>query len=416
MGNREVSEKKNQNKRLELEVIANLRAEVEILKNQLSSFSTEWASRRNTVNFRNQELLQKKQRLQAEEAKFHAFSLRLKNELNLADKFENAKANAEEAFREKEAERKKLEGQIALQKEVSVRSTQQLFKLREEEASLYGEIQGIMAACRNLQSHINKLNQEFQKQQELLYNAEYQIQLMERKVARAKGERTLEEKKDLQKDVEEAAKKNTDIKAQHKVLNESVKKLNDDLRAVENRLGEVKGAEKKLGSQIEELALENDMTVQDLSKVTKKKEEVLVQHDIMKLEIKKIRESLGKATDHVYGLENKKNQLEMSMQEREREILVHRDVLLAEQKAIEDERHRIAIELAERRNKVKNLRIKYESLVQKARNSPSIQTVPKTAKPSTPRPTTLSRPPRRGKNCNGKVTNSAAKSTRRRRS
>ncbi len=58
----------------------------------------------------------------------------------------------------------------------------------------------------------------------------------------------------------------------------------------------------------------------------------------------------------------------MSMQEREKEILVHRDVLLAEQKAIEDERHRIAIELAERRNKVKNLRIKYESLVQKARN------------------------------------------------
>jgi chromosome segregation ATPase len=44
-------------------------------------------------------------------------------------------------------------------------------------------------------------------------------------------------------------------------------------------------------------------------------------------------------------------------------------VLLAEQKAIEDERHRIAIELAERRNKVKNLRIKYESLVQKAHGS-----------------------------------------------
>lgn len=87
----------------------------------------------------------------------------------------------------------------------------------------------------------------------------------------------------------------------------------------------------------------------------------------MKLEIKKIKENLNKATDHVYGLENKKNQLEMSMQEREKEILVHRDVLLAEQKAIEDERHRIAIELAERKNKVKNLRIKYESLVQKAR-------------------------------------------------
>jgi len=57
------------------------------------------------------------------------------------------------------------------------------------------------------------------------------------------------------------------------------------------------------------------------------------------------------------------------MQEREKEIQVHRDVLLAEQKAIEDERHNIAIELAERKNKVKNLKIKYESLVQKAHGS-----------------------------------------------
>lgn len=45
----------------------------------------------------------------------------------------------------------------------------------------------------------------------------------------------------------------------------------------------MKGSEKKLSLQIEELSLENDMTLQDLSKVTKKKEEVLVQHDVMKL-------------------------------------------------------------------------------------------------------------------------------------
>lgn len=60
------------------------------------------------------------------------------------------------------------------------------------------------------------------------------------------------------------------------------------------------------------------MTLQDLNKITKKKEEVLVQHDIMKLEIKKIKNILGRATDGVYTLENKKNQLEMSMQEREK--------------------------------------------------------------------------------------------------
>lgn len=43
---------------------------------------------------------------------------------------------------------------------------------------------------------------------------------------------------------------------------------------------------------------------------------------------------------------------------------MHRDVLKAEYKAAEEERHKIAVELAERLNKVKNLKIKYESFVQ----------------------------------------------------
>lgn len=99
-----------------------------------------------------------------------------------------------------------------------------------------------MATCRNLQAHINKLNQDFQKQQELLYNAEYQIQLMERKVARARGERTLEEKKDLQKDLDEAIKKNEEMSTQHKILNDSVKRLYEDLRGVKNNIGDVKNS------------------------------------------------------------------------------------------------------------------------------------------------------------------------------
>jgi len=63
------------------------------------------------------------------------------------------------------------------------------------------------------------------------------------------------------------------------------------------------------------------------------------------------------------------------MQEREKEISVHRDVLKAEFKAAEEERHKIAVELSERLNKVKNLKIKYESLVQKKQSSDGIEDI-----------------------------------------
>lgn len=50
---------------------------------------------------------------------------------------------------------------------------------------------------KNLQAKIHVLDQEQTRQQELIYSAEFQIQQMERKVARGMGERTDEEKQVL---------------------------------------------------------------------------------------------------------------------------------------------------------------------------------------------------------------------------
>jgi hypothetical protein len=36
------------------------------------------------------------------------------------------------------------------------------------------------------------------------------------------------------------------MKSKHKILNDSVKRLDEDLRAVKNKLSEVRGSEKKL--------------------------------------------------------------------------------------------------------------------------------------------------------------------------
>jgi hypothetical protein len=65
----------------------------------------------------------------------------------------------------------------------------------------------------------------------------------------------------------------------------------------------------------------------------------------MKLEIKNLRDTVNVEADRVYGLENRKYQLEMSMEEREKEIQVHKDILVSELKSAEEERHKVAVEL-----------------------------------------------------------------------
>ena len=62
------------------------------------------------------------------------------------------------------------------------------------------------------------------------------------------------------------------------------------------------------------------MATNDLEIVQGAKEKTLVQHDRKKLEIKRLRDTVNVEADKVYGLENRKYQLEMSMEEREKEI------------------------------------------------------------------------------------------------
>lgn len=56
---------------------------------------------------------------------------------------------------------------------------------------------------------------------------------MERRVARAKGERTLEEKKDLENEISIIEEKVNEQRKEHKTLLLSLKRLDDDLRAID---------------------------------------------------------------------------------------------------------------------------------------------------------------------------------------
>ena len=82
-----------------------------------------------------------------------------------------------------------VEKEIRSQKDLLFKESQQLFKLREQQANLIGDISGTLSASRNLEANIAKLKTERQRQQELLYNQDFQIQQMERKVDRLKGVR-----------------------------------------------------------------------------------------------------------------------------------------------------------------------------------------------------------------------------------
>merc|ERR1719502_2576426 len=201
------------------------------------------------------------------------------------------------------------------------------------------------------------------RQQELIYNAEFQIQQMERKVARGLGERSDDEKKKLNAVIAEQEASLERARDKKKMLVNQCRKLKNELKQAERKQELVTKQRGELGQRIGELELENTSAEQSLKSFVEQQQESMVQHDVMRLELKRLRDALNARADEVFSLENRRQQLTLSMEERKREIAVHQEVQRAQMRAAEDERHKAQLEVGARKQTVDKLRAKHETLV-----------------------------------------------------
>jgi len=266
-----------------------------------------------------------------------------------------------EELNEQEATRvKQTDKDLGMLKDRMFSEGQKLFELRQQEETLLSEISGGQRVSRNSSSKLKQLDEDSQRQRELVYAADFQLQLMERKVSRASGNRTPLEQKELKAKIAELTENLENYTSQFGMLTTQCKRLNNDLKQAKRQASEGEREAARLTGAIAELEMKNDSGQRALKNLVKSKEESMVGHDVLKLEVKRLREQLNAKADEVFGLQNRKFQLQMSMEERQQEIKVHSDVLKAQLKAAEEERHTTARELSEKLIKVERLANKYD--------------------------------------------------------
>eukprot|EP00968_Pinguiococcus_pyrenoidosus_P024199 scaffold4390_cov264-Pinguiococcus_pyrenoidosus.AAC.6 len=336
--------------------------ELDVMKNELESGATSLSKRRHEVQQLEAEVAQKTSKLQAERKQYKQWRENLELERGRAETSEQSAQKAEHTLKMHEMELVNLERKLKTKKEAMFRCSQHLFALRQEEANLIAEIAGARSNLRSIAGKVTDLDNKALRQQELLYNAEFQIQQMERKVARGLGERTDDEKRVLNAQIEALEKELTDAVNQRKMLAQQCRRLNNELRIALRVRTESENEQLSLKNRIAELELENGTAERQLGHSTERRNQAMVQHDVMRLELKRLRDMLTKKADEVFSLENRKQQLELSMEERKAEILVHQDVQRAQLRAAEDERHKISVELAQRKQQVAVRRAKYDTI------------------------------------------------------
>lgn len=337
-----------------------LHEEVEVIKNTLAKTATELQQVQAQNRTLKEDFHRKEDHLEMIKRKVEKTKAKLENEIMQLDSLDDKSA---ELRRLQDAEEQKLrdvQKQVVDLKETMFKSGQKLFALRTKERDLIAEIAGGQSQNKNMNLKVNQLDSQIMKQQELLYNADFQIQGLERRVARASGERSDEETRVLNQRIEKLTTVLEGVNVEHTLLTNQLKQAEDNLKAATRTKLDCAATTESLNSVIAELKLETETTIRSVKERVKEKEEKLVASDILQLEVKRLRDIFTMRTDEMYGLENRKRQLEMSIEERKHEIEIHKETLQAQLKLLQEEMHRITLEMKERELRVEKLQSKFE--------------------------------------------------------
>lgn len=339
--------------------IADFRDELESLKNELTSAAESLVVKRSLNANKRTDLEERRVVLERQRAKFQQIKQLVEEEKGSTRKAEITAKEAEKALNESEEEYNKSILKIKGLKEDLLKEQQIVFDTKKKEASMRSTIHGSKAASKNLENKLSQLDKEAARQQELLYNAEFQIQQIERKISRGMGERSDEEKRALRASIEELEANVEQVKETRKMLQGQLRKLNNELVSTRNRKEAAIVRKKELTERGAECALENRMLEDEIKEDTKVKEGQAVQNDLLRLEVRRLRDLLSAKADAVFSLENRRQQLLLSMEERKEEINVHRDMLRAELRVLDEEKHKVTMNLREKEGNVERLRSRF---------------------------------------------------------
>eukprot|EP01083_Nonionella_stella_P203388 742152_1 len=285
-GSRSV-EKARTEVQMRAQTVRELQHEAEITRNELNKACADKKKMEREANELAKISDHRQQQVIDVEKDVEEFRAHMENEFGKTDELEMNAKRVDEMYKETAARLQTIQKEERLLKEQMFRESQKLYAYRKQEADVMADISGTQASLRNMHGNVSDLDDKSLKQQEMLYNIEFQIQQLERKVTRASGKRTHEETIVLNSKIEELSKELAQEREKLTTLTTQVKRIQDGLRAARR---EVKGSAVQKSTaheKIIELEMENESAVAEKSKLEKERDDQIVENDNRLLDVKK---------------------------------------------------------------------------------------------------------------------------------
>lgn len=339
-----------------------MQLEVDSLKRENSTSANSVDNKRTQRKMANQGLKETKERAGALVGQLEDVKHRLSEEKLGTTSTERVAESIEMELAAREKQYQQAEKNISTLKKKMYKDSQRLAAFRKQEADLISDIHGAQANIKNFSTKIAELERKKSRQQELLYNANFQLQHMEKKVSRGLGVRSNEEQEKLASRIVELEVELDTEKQKKALLLQQQRKLQAERRAW-NKKYELSDAKyNETMQRVDDVGLEINSCEISLKEMVAKREETMVSHDVTLLDVRRLRDSLRNLLGEVHLLIQQDTEATYSMQEMKEEVLSHNENKSAQLRTSKEERHKAAIDLGRMKVSLEKIKSKHDMI------------------------------------------------------